>query len=269
MITGCLKTMIRGWRCLTRVPCPSGWQTCVTACNSTVSLPPSLPAGGNDIPSVTGMGGLMQSVHTARGSNMNDMPTYRPASAGDSRFIAEMIDISSDGVALLEWTNAALETGHLTALDIGAGMYASQEGDYSYRNCCLAEVSGRRAGMLLGFPLHARDPADAASPPPFDGSDVFAPYKYLEAPGTWYVCGVAVLPDYRGRGIGKKLMQIAGQQARDHGYDRLSLVVFEQNGPAVSLYERLGYELAERAPIVPHPLIRASGDALLMVAPAY
>lgn len=200
---------------------------------------------------------------------MTDIPTYRPASASDSRFIAEMIDMSSDGVALVEWTEAALEAGGRTALDIGAAMYASEAGDYSYRNCCLAEVSGRPAGMLLSFPLHARDPADTVSPPPFDGSDVFAPYKYLEAPETWYICGVAVLPGYRGHGMGTKFMQIAGQQARDHGYNRLSLVVFEENAPALSLYHRLGYEIIDRAPVVPHPLIRCSGDALLMVAPAF
>jgi len=178
-----------------------------------------------------------------------------------------MIDISSDGIALIEWTDAAQAAGGRTALDIGAGIYASETGDYSYRNCCIAEVADRRAGMLLGFPMPARDPSDVVSPPPFDATDVFAPYKYLEAPDTWYICGVALLPDYRGRGIGAGLMQTARQQARQFGYKRLSLVVFEENTAAVRLYRRLGYETIKRAPIIPHPLIRASGDALLMVAP--
>jgi ribosomal protein S18 acetylase RimI-like enzyme len=197
---------------------------------------------------------------------MNDKPAYRPANAGDSRFIAEMIDVSSDGVALIDWTHAAQAAGDRTALDIGVERYASEEGDYSYRNCWLAAVSGRRAGVLLSFPMPARDAADAVSPPPFDGSDVFAPYKYLEAPETWYICGVALRPEYRGRGIGTQLMRIAGQQARKHGYNRLSLVVFEENTGALRLYQRLGYQIIDRAPIVPHPLIRCRGDALLMVA---
>ncbi len=199
---------------------------------------------------------------------MSDIAVFRQATAKDSRFIAGMIDISSDGIALIEWTEAAQAAGNCTALDIGAGIYASETGDYSFRNCCIAEVADRRVGMLLGFPMPARDPSDVASPPPFDATDVFAPYKYLEAPGTWYICGVALLPDYRGRGIGVELMQIARQQARQHGYEQMSLVVFEENTAAVRLYRRLGYEAVKRAPIVPHPLIRASGDALLMVAPA-
>jgi len=199
---------------------------------------------------------------------MSTKPEFKPAKVRDSRFIAEMIDVSSDGVALIEWTEAAQAAYGRTALDIGAESYASEEGDYSYRNCILAEVSGQQAGMLLSFPMNAGNPADAAPPPPFDGSDVFAPYKYLEAPDTWYICGIAVIPAYRGHGIGKRLMQIAREQALAHGYDRLSLVVFEENTVAAGLYQRMGYEIIKRAPVVPHPLIRCSGDALLMVAPA-
>jgi ribosomal protein S18 acetylase RimI-like enzyme len=199
---------------------------------------------------------------------MNDQPAYRPAGAADSRFIAEMIDLSSDGIALIEWEAAAREAGDRTALDVGAERYAAGEGEYSYRNCVLAEVAGRRAGLLLSFPMPPRDPAAAAAPPPYDGSDVFAPYRYLEAPDTWYICGVAIRPEYRGRGIGTRLLQIAREQAREHGYERLSLVVFAENTGAVRLYRRLGYRITARAPIVPHPLIRCRGNALLMVAPA-
>ena len=126
---------------------------------------------------------------------MSDKPAYRPAIAADSRFIVDMIDIASDGVALVDWTQSAQKAGDQTALDIGVQRYASEQGDYSYRNCWLAEVAGRRAGALLSFPMPARGAADAVSPPPFDGSDVFAPYKYLEAPGTWYICGLALLPE--------------------------------------------------------------------------
>jgi ribosomal protein S18 acetylase RimI-like enzyme len=146
-------------------------------------------------------------------------------------------------------------------------MYASADGDYSYRNCWIAEVSRRRAGMLLAFPMRARKAADIV-PPPFDGTDVFAPYKYLEAPDTWYICGVAVLREYRGHGIGTGLVQIAREQALAHGYSQLSLVVFEKNTAAVRLYKRLGFEVVDVAPIVAHPLIRYDGNALLMVASA-
>lgn len=199
---------------------------------------------------------------------MSDIAVYRPATSGDALFIAEMIDMSSDGVALIEWTEAARADGDRSALEIGADMYALAEGDYSYRNCILAEISGQRAGMLLSFPMRAREPSEVVSAPPFDGTDVFAPYKYLEAPGTWYICGVAVAIEHRGKGIGKGLMQIAREKALDNGYDSLSLVVFEENTRALCLYRNLGFKTIARAPVVAHPLIRCSGDALLMVASA-
>ena len=197
---------------------------------------------------------------------MNDEPTYRPAQPRDSRFIAEMIDVSSDGIALIDWMETAQAVGNKTALDVGAENYASDEGDYSYRNCFIAERSGQLVGMLLSFAMRAREPDVIVLAPPFDGTDVFAPYKYLEEPDSWYICGVAVTPDHRGRGIGREFMQIARKQAIRHGYDRLSLVVFEENSTAIGLYQSLGYKVIKRAPIVPHPLIRCSGDALLMVA---
>ena len=39
-----------------------------------------------------------------------------------------------------------------------------------------------------------------------------------------------------------------------------------ENAAALHLYRKLGFEVVARAPIVPHPLIQARGDALLMVA---
>lgn len=198
---------------------------------------------------------------------MTNETTHRMATPADVAFIVEMVDLATDGVALVEWTDIAAGTDR-SPLDVAAGIYAAEDGDYSYRNCVIAEYAGRAAGVLLAFPMRPRDPGDTPLPPPFDGTDVFAPYKYLEAPNSWYVCSVAVREGLRGRGIGNGLMEHARQQAIRHGFDRLSLLVFEQNAHAVRLYRRLGYQVIARAPVVPHPLIRYTGGLLLMVAGA-
>ena len=52
----------------------------------------------------------------------------------DGRFIAQMIALSSDGIARMEWREEADAAG-VDALEIGARNYASADGDYSYRNC--------------------------------------------------------------------------------------------------------------------------------------
>jgi ribosomal protein S18 acetylase RimI-like enzyme len=192
-------------------------------------------------------------------------PPFRKARPEDAHSIAELIAISSDGVAMIEWTEAAQREPDLQPLEVGACIYRDPEGDYSYRNCIVSEHAGKVSGALLSFAIPPSDPADRAPGPPFDGSDVFAPYKYLEAPNSWYICGVALFPAYRGQGIGTRFMAIAGELAACHGYGQLSLVAFEQNEGSVKLYQRLGYAIVDRAPIVPHPLIHYRGDALLMV----
>jgi ribosomal protein S18 acetylase RimI-like enzyme len=59
-------------------------------------------------------------------------------------------------------------------------------------------------------------------------------------------------------------MALANEQAKEMGFSKLSLVAFEQNTGSVRLYERLGYRVVDSAPVVPHPMIHYSGDALLM-----
>ncbi len=60
-------------------------------------------------------------------------------------------------------------------------------------------------------------------------------------------------------------MALAEQHARERRLNKLSLIVFEQNDGAKRLYERLGYQVVAREPVVPHPLIHHTGNALLMV----
>jgi ribosomal protein S18 acetylase RimI-like enzyme len=53
---------------------------------------------------------------------------------------------------------------------------------------------------------------------------------------------ISVLPNFRGRGIGSKIMQSLFDLLRESGYKRTSLSVQKDN-PAVRFYERLGYEI--------------------------
>lgn len=62
------------------------------------------------------------------------------------------------------------------------------------------------------------------------------------------------------------MLSIAREQARERGLGVLSLLVFEHNVGAVRLYERDGFRVVDRAPIVPHDLIHHTGDVLLMAA---
>ena len=55
---------------------------------------------------------------------------------------------------------------------------------------------------------------------------------------------ISVLPNWRGQGIGSKMMISLFELLRERGYQQTSLSVQKDN-PAVRFYERLGYEIAD------------------------
>lgn len=57
-----------------------------------------------------------------------------------------------------------------------------------------------------------------------------------------FVSNVAVLPEYRRRGVGRALLRIATLTADAMGTDFISLEVRESNYGAISLYRSLGFE---------------------------
>jgi len=57
------------------------------------------------------------------------------------------------------------------------------------------------------------------------------------------VLGVALVPEFRGKGIGARLMRKAIAAAWKRKFTRVELAVREDNRPAIALYKRLGFEL--------------------------
>src|SRR5262249_33788640 len=132
----------------------------------------------------------------------------------------------------------------------------------SYEHCQMAQVGARTAGMMYAFPIDALEQAPSDPRLTSDRVAVFAPAIELlhRAGGTYYINAVGVYPDFRGGGIGSRLMATVTSDAERLGFAQLSLLSFEQNEPAIALYRRLGFEIAARSPVVTHRLIRHTGD---------
>lgn len=62
--------------------------------------------------------------------------------------------------------------------------------------------------------------------------------------GECYITNIAVLPEYRKRGIGEKLLSALIENCRKENCTFLTLEVRKSNMPAISLYEKLGFERA-------------------------
>lgn len=72
------------------------------------------------------------------------------------------------------------------------------------------------------------------------------------------IVDIALLPAYRNRGIGGRLLKAIQDQAAGLGATKLSIHV-EQSNPALRLYERLGFHLIEERP--PYRLFEWRVDA--------
>jgi ribosomal protein S18 acetylase RimI-like enzyme len=186
---------------------------------------------------------------------------FRAATTEDCYELARLFRTASSGVADYMWSRLASKYPGLTPLEIGARRFAREERNFSYKNCVVAEQDGAVIGMLFTFPIEEEQEADGEPADP-----ILKPYEELEIPGSFYICALALLPGFRGRGVGKKMLSIAREQARERGFGTLSLLVFEQNEGALRLYESNGFEVAGRAPVVAHELIDHTGDVLLMAS---
>ncbi len=79
-----------------------------------------------------------------------------------------------------------------------------------------------------------------------------------------WTLGMLVDARYRGRGLGRQLMDALFGWAREHGVPRLSLLVFPHNERALRLYTSMGFVEVER---YPNDVTRADGavwDTILM-----
>ncbi|MEQ8321282.1 MAG: GNAT family N-acetyltransferase [Rhodospirillales bacterium] len=190
----------------------------------------------------------------------NDV-TFRPATRDDVRVIAELFQISSEGVADYVWSQMDdPEYKDLPLVERGAKRYLREGVDFSYQNCDMAEIDGTTVGMLHAYPM-----GDDVGNPPEDMDPILRPYAELEEPKSLYISGLALYDEYRGAGIGTRLLDFAYKRARAEGMKKISLICFEDNKGAYRLYEREGFQTRKRRPVEYHELIHHEGHAALMV----
>jgi GNAT superfamily N-acetyltransferase len=96
-------------------------------------------------------------------------------------------------------------------------------GAVRYAEVVLAEVDGQSVGFALFFHNYS---------------------TFLTKPGI-YLEDIFVLPEYRGWGIGKALLQRVAQHAVMHNYGRLEWSVLDWNQPAIGFYRRMGATVME------------------------
>ena len=93
-------------------------------------------------------------------------------------------------------------------------------------------ASGRLAGVLNGIASNESDFRD----------EFFSEAKLLHDPdgSTVMMCGLDVMPEYRGLGLARAMMDLYWKREKERGRKRLLLTCVEEK---IGMYERLGYQL--------------------------
>lgn len=137
------------------------------------------------------------------------------------------------------WSLLEPEYPVLTQIEIGHRRYSRLNTDLSYENCVVAERDGVVIWMMHGYRMGEPEPEDD------EPDTVLEPYTRLEAPGSFYISGMAVLPEHRSGGLGSRMLEIAAEWAQEMELPELSLISFEQNEGAVRRNERTGLKWSD------------------------
>ena len=109
----------------------------------------------------------------------------------------------------------------------------------------MVDDGGRAIAGLTGYVI-GPEPEKIAD----DFPALFRSLQELEnrALNSWYVNVLATYPEYRGKGMESRLLDLAEDIARSEGLERMSIIVAGNNTGARRFYERKGYSEIATAP---------------------
>ncbi|WP_305985868.1 GNAT family N-acetyltransferase [Roseibium sp. MMSF_3544] len=169
-------------------------------------------------------------------------PPLKLATEADAPELAELVNYAGEGLPHYIWAGLAAEGQE--PWEVGRARQAEKARDGTV--VVVDHGTGAVAG-LTGYKIGAA-PVEIAD----DFPALFRPLQELEnqALASWYVNVLACYPEYRGQGLGSRLLDLAEEIARSEGLQKTSVIVADNNTGARRLYERKGYKEAAKAPCV-------------------
>jgi GNAT superfamily N-acetyltransferase len=134
---------------------------------------------------------------------------------------------------------AAFERAPDAVVATEEGLLRDGFGPHPYYSCLIAEHDGQPAGFALFFYNYS---------------------TWMGRPGI-YLEDLFVLPEFRGRGIGKALLQRVAAVAVEKECGRLNWAVLDWNTPAIDFYGAMGAEFMDE-----WRLVRLEGEAIKRLA---
>ena len=192
---------------------------------------------------------------------MGNALQFRSATEDDCTELALMLDVAGRRLPSYLWSQ-----------EVGQGQSYFEYGreairtdanrNFYFKNWLVAESQSKFVGAFFGFSVEDPYPEIDLDAVP----ECFRPCIELErvASGCWLLQVIAILPQYRGKGLARQLLDKAESVARDSGTNRIALQVEEVNEIAFNTYMRNGYIELDRRPYIPFPGSDDTGDYVLM-----
>lgn len=187
---------------------------------------------------------------------------FRKGRVEDCYRIAELDDMASGGA--IDYLFHDLIPG-LTPVQIVAQNFERDEYPFTYKSAIVAQHRNEVVGFALSFPAEFHTITDEMRrffPP--ERLLHFKDFFSTRMEGSYYLDGLAVIPEHQGHGIGRGLIDRTKEKSLKEGYTNLSLIVFADNLDAIRLYERNGFQIVRPIELNPHDRIPHHGGCLLM-----
>lgn len=167
---------------------------------------------------------------------MNDKPEVqiRDAVADDVKFVSDCVLASVD---LYDFVNESIEK--YIALEV-CGM---DDTLYSYRNARIATMEGKPVGCLVSYDGSIYEEARKKTFQIFkDAGREMTDTGMETQPGEYYLDSLAILPEYRGYGIGHILLTDGIEIAQKLGHNKIGLIVEKSKPDLQAYYSLLGFK---------------------------
>lgn len=173
--------------------------------------------------------------------------TIRTARPEDAPAIAQAVAMAiGDEVALRNYCGE-------NYLDVLTAIARSEGTQYSWQNALVAECNGMVAGAVVGYDgaqlVELRNGTLAIINQHTGRIPAIADET---SAGEYYLDSVAVMPDFRGMGIGGYLVDAFCEEAFARGDQRVGLIVDTENPNAELLYVSLGFECVGECDFIGH-----------------
>ena len=192
---------------------------------------------------------------------MSNTLQFRTATEDDCTELALMIDVAGRRLPSYLWSQ---EVGQGQSYFEYGREKIRTDANYNgyFKNWLVAESQSKFVGAFFGFSVEDPYPEIDLDAVP----ECFRPCIELErvASGCWLLQAIAILPQYRGKGLARQLLDKAGSVAKDSGTNRIALQVEEVNEVAFKTYQSNGYVEVDRRPYVHFPGSEDTGDVVLM-----